>query len=227
MDNICRGLVHVVDDDASIRRSLDFLLRGAGYSVACWAGGEDFLGGADKAVPGCVLLDILMPESNGFEVQKNMIDQGFNFPVIVMTGQGNVPLTLQAMMAGAVDLLEKPFDRMRLLNRVAAAFDQLAGRISLRQEEDWARMQIAKLSELEREVLDGVACGYPNKVIADDLLLSPHRVEIYRSHVLDKLQVTFLADALRIALKAGLGAKKDWRVKHCPSGSVHRTVQRI
>ena len=108
-------LVHVVDDEDSIRRSLDFLLRTAGFQVQKWDNGEAFLKGADSAAPACVLLDIRMPGLDGLQVQAEMASRGFNQPVVVLTGHGDIGIAVRAMRAGAVDLLEKPFNRERLL----------------------------------------------------------------------------------------------------------------
>ena len=214
MDKDYSPLVHVVDDEESIRRSLKFLLRTAGYSVTCWATGNDFIQKVDKTVPACVLLDILMPGFGGLEVQQHMIMHEYDFPVIVMSGAGDVTITSRAMMAGALDLIEKPFDRGRLLAAIAAAFDRLSARTSIREEQDRANVQISKLTKREREVLDGLACGYPKKTVANDLGLSSTSVEVYRANAMAKLRVTFFADALRIALTGGLGAEKDWRIRH-------------
>jgi two-component system response regulator FixJ len=209
-----RQLVHVVDDEDSIRRSLDFLLRTAGYSVERWADGADFLKRADKMTPACVLLDIRMPGLDGLEVQERMAEQGFDFPVIVLTGHGDITLAVRAMQAGAADFMEKPFDREHLLRSIAAAFERLADRASLREQQDWAAVQIAKLTEREHEVLDGLACGYPNKTIAYDLGISSRTVEVYRANVMAKLEVKNFADALRVAFKAGLGNERAWRDDH-------------
>jgi two-component system response regulator FixJ len=208
------GLVHVVDDEESIRRSLDFLLRTAGYRVKRWPNGEDFLKEVDRATPACVLLDIHMPGIEGLEVQQCMKAQGLDFPVIVLTGHGDVALAVRAMQAGAMDFMEKPFDRERLLHSVAMAFQWLGDRVALREQQGWARIQIARLTEREREVLDGLACGYPNKTVAYDLGISSRTVEVYRANVMTKLNVATFADALRIAFNAGLGAAQAWREGH-------------
>lgn len=208
------GLVYVVDDDDAVRRSLDFLLRTAGYRVERWSDGESFLKGADKAVQACVLLDICMPGLDGLEVQQRMADGGFDFPVIVLTGHGDITLAVRAMKAGAADFLEKPFDRETLMRSVALAFRHIADRQIQRESAQCARVHIAKLTDREYEVLDGLACGYPNKTIAYDLGISSRTVEAYRANVMSKLEVNNLADALRIAFAAGLGSDLDWRKAH-------------
>lgn len=209
VDRARSRLVHVVDDEDAIRRSLAFLLRTAGYSVMCWSSGDDFVKRVDTTVPACALLDFVMPGLGGLAVQEHMMANGFEFPIIMMSGCGDPTITLRAIMAGAVDLIEKPFDRARLLRTVAAAFDRLTAQVSLRGERHEADKKIAKLTQREREVLAGLACGYSNKIIADDLGLSSHSVEVYRANAMAKLQVTYFADALRIAFTGGLGTMKD------------------
>jgi two-component system, LuxR family, response regulator FixJ len=207
-------LVHVVDDEDSIRRSLDFLLRTAGFLVEKWETGEAFLKGADKASPACVLLDVRMPGMDGLQVQDEMASRGFNMPVIVLTGHGDIGTAVRAMRCGAVDFLEKPFNKERLLQALDIGFMQLADREGQRKREEWAKTEVGKLTEREREVLEGLACGYPNKTIAYDLGISSRTVEVYRANVMEKLGVTNFADALRVAFAAGMGSEKEWKVNH-------------
>ncbi|WP_305097304.1 response regulator transcription factor [Croceibacterium aestuarii] len=207
-------LVHVVDDEDSIRRSLDFLLRSAGYAVERWPDGEAFLKGADRNTPASVLLDVRMPGMDGLQVQQEMAKRGLNFPVIVLTGHGDIATAVRAMRGGATDFLEKPFKRERLLEAVAVAQSQLADKAGQRNRLEWARTQIARLTEREREVLEGLACGYPNKTIAYDLGISSRTVEVYRANVMEKLEVTNFADALRVAFTAGMGSEEAWLASH-------------
>jgi len=207
-------LVHVVDDEDAVRRSLDFLLRNAGYQVERWEDGESFLKGADRSKPACVLLDVRMPGMDGLQVQSELSARGFNFPAIVLTGHGDIALAVRAMQGGAIDFLEKPANRERLLQAVECAFQVLSDREGLRKRERSAKAQIAQLTEREQEVLEGLACGYPNKTIAYDLGISSRTVEVYRANVMSKLSVTNFADALRIAFAAGMGSEQDWRVNH-------------
>ena len=208
------NLVHVVDDEEAIRRSLDFLLRTAGFQVEKWPDGEAFLKGADPSAPACVLLDVRMPGMDGLQVLSEMTGRGFNFPVVVLTGHGDIATAVRAMRGGAVDFLEKPFERERLLQALQTGFVRLADRAGQREREDWARTQIALLTQREQEVLDGLACGYPNKTIAFDLGISSRTVEVYRANTMEKLGVTNFADALRVAFAAGMGSEKEWRQKY-------------
>jgi two-component system response regulator FixJ len=215
-------LVHIVDDEDAIRRSLDFLLRTAGFEAEKWPDGEAFLKGADPSAPACVLLDVRMPGMDGLQVLSEMTGRGFNFPVIVLTGHGDIATAVRAMRGGAVDFLEKPFERERLLQALQTGFVRLADRAGQREREDWARTQIAQLTQREQEVLDGLACGYPNKTIAFDLGISSRTVEVYRANVMEKLGVTNFADALRVAFAAGMGSEKEWRQKHAVGGAPGR-----
>ncbi|WP_066552259.1 response regulator transcription factor [Croceicoccus bisphenolivorans] len=207
-------LVHIVDDEDAIRRSLDFLLSTAGYRVIRWENAEAFLNGADKYEPACAMIDIRMPGMDGLELQREMKRQGFNFPVIVLTGNGDITMAVTAMQAGAVDFIEKPAERQHILDAAEKAFRKLAAGAERRSREDWATTQLGHLTDREREVLDGLACGYPNKTIAYDLGISARTVEVYRANVMTKLEVTNFADALRIAFAAGLGSQHRWSEEH-------------
>lgn len=209
-----KGLVHVVDDEASVRQSLDFLLRTAGYKVERWMDGETFLKGVEGSQAACVLLDIRMPGLDGLSVQERMIEHGLDFPVVVLTGHGDIDQAVRAMKAGAVDFLVKPCDREQLLSAIACGFAQIGDRDTRVERGNWALAQLGKLTDREREVLDGLACGYPNKTIAYDLGISARTVEVYRANVMVKLDVSNFADALRIAFAAGLGSDTEWRKTH-------------
>lgn len=207
-------LVHIVDDEEPVRRSLDFLLRTAGYRVEKWPDGESFLKGAEPSEHACVLLDVRMPGMDGLQVQAEMRTRGFNLPVVVLTGHGDIGTAVQAMQGGAIDFLEKPFERDSLLEAIETGFAQLSDQAAQREREQWARTRIALLTQREEEVLEGLACGYPNKTIAYDLGISSRTVEVYRANAMSKLQVSNFADALRIAFAAGMGSEKEWRRKY-------------
>jgi len=213
-------LIHVVDDEETVRRSLDFLLRTSGFRVERWADGETFLKGVRRDEPACVLLDIRMPGMDGLQVQEAMAHQGVNLPVVVLTGHGDITTAVAAMQAGAVDFLEKPFERDRLLQAIELAFRQATGQAAQRDRERWAQTQVHALTDRELEVLDGLACGYPNKTIAYDLGISARTVEVYRANLMSKLAVTNFADALRIAFAAGLGREEDWRRAHADRSAI-------
>jgi two-component system, LuxR family, response regulator FixJ len=222
---VIRKLVHVVDHEASVRRSLDFLLGTAGFEVQKWPDGESFLNAAERSAA-CVVLAIHMPGMDGLQVQKEMASRGLNLPVIVLTGHGDIATAVRAMRAGAVDFIQKPSSRERLLDALEIGFSRLADRELQRQRERWAKTQTGGLTRREQEVLEGLACGYPNKTIAYDLGISSRTVEVHRANVMEKLEVTYFADALRIAFAAGMGSAAEWRRKYLASSSV-RTREAI
>lgn len=202
-----RRLIHIVDDEEAIRRSASFMLKTSGFDVQTWPSGVAFLREARAAASGCVLLDIRMPEMDGLEVQEAMADRGIALPVIVLTGHGDISIAVRAMKAGAVDFLEKPFEKARLLDAIDAAFARLedkAGRADRAQD---ATVAVASLTARERDVLQGLAKGLPNKTIAYDLGISSRTVEVHRANLMSKLKVRSLSEALRIAFAAGLGAE--------------------
>jgi two-component system, LuxR family, response regulator FixJ len=198
-------VIHLVDDDEAIRRSASFMLRTSGYVVKTYVSGVEFLNSANEAEPGCILLDVRMPGMDGLEVQQALKARNVLLPVVVMTGHGDVTVAVQAMKAGAVDFIEKPFEKAALLRAIEQAFDRLeqAGRRHARAEE--AKGRLAPLTSREMDVLEGLVRGHPNKTIAYDLGISPRTVEIHRANLMTKLEVASLSDALRIAFAAGLG----------------------
>jgi two-component system response regulator FixJ len=198
-------VVHLVDDDEAIRRSASFMLRTSGYLVKTYASGVELLA-LGKAIPaGCILLDVRMPEMDGLEVQAALKEQGVLLPVIVMTGHGDVNVAVQAMKAGAVDFIEKPFEKAVLLSAIEEGFARIeqAGRRRARADE--AKVRLEALTPREADVLQGLVRGHPNKTIAYDLGISPRTVEIHRANLMTKLGVASLSEALRIAFAAGMG----------------------
>ena len=197
-------IVHLVDDEEAIRRSASFMLKTSGFQVKTYASGVELLKDAKELPPGCILLDVRMPEMDGLQVQVALKDRGIGYPVIVMTGHGDVNVAVQAMKAGAVDFIEKPFEKAVLLSAIEEGFSRIeqAGRGRARAEEALVRLQA--LTPRERDVLEGLVRGLPNKTIAYDLDISPRTVEIHRANLMSKLGVASLSEALRIAFAAGL-----------------------
>ena len=200
-----KRLVHLVDDEDSVRKSVSFLLKTSGYAVESWSDGASFLKDAHHAETGCVLLDVRMPEMDGLEVQAEMAARGIAMPVIVLTGHGEVATAVRAMKAGAIEFIEKPFERDHLLGAIGDAFDHLDNAEKRRGQAADALVQIASLTAREQEVLKGLAAGAPNKLIAYDLGISPRTVEVHRANLMTKLRVTSFSGALRIAFAAGMG----------------------
>jgi two-component system response regulator FixJ len=197
-------LVHIVDDEDSVRRAVGFALRTSGFDVRAYPSGVRFLKEARTAAPGCVLLDIRMPDMDGLEVQRELNNRAFQFPVIMLTGHGDIAMSVQAMKAGAVDFLEKPFEKASLLAAIEAAFERLENHEAAAASQHEASLRIAALTPREQDVLRGLVRGHPNKTIAYDLDISPRTIEVHRANLMIKLGARSLSDALRIAFAAGL-----------------------
>ncbi|NVD26901.1 response regulator transcription factor [Parasphingorhabdus flavimaris] len=202
-------LVYVVDDDDSVRRSAAFMLRHAGFKVEPVVSGVDFLKLAKGADRGCVLLDVRMPEMDGLQVQQQMIKDGIDMPVVILTGHGDIEIAVQAMRAGAVNFLEKPYEKEALIAAMEEAFVRLEDSNLKEMAASEAKVRLACLTGREQDVLDGLLAGLPNKTIAYDLGISPRTVEIYRANMMEKLRVRSLAEALRIGFAAESGEDPD------------------
>ena len=194
--------VYLVDDDPSVRRSIGFMLKTSGFEVQTYESGVELLKEASRLDPGCILLDIRMAGMDGLEVQQALREKGVTHPVIIMTGHGDVSLAVQAMKAGAIDFIEKPFEKAVLLSALELAGDRLSHSQLSRERASEAAVRLQVLTSREREVLDGLAQGLPNKTIAYDLGISPRTVEIHRANLMEKLRVRSLSEALRIAFAA-------------------------
>jgi len=199
-----RQMIHIIDDEEAVRHSLAIMLQVAGYAVTAWPGGASFLREAAHVEPGCVLLDIRMPEMDGLEVQRTMQEHGIAWPVVVLTGHGDVTTAVAAMKAGAIDFLEKPLAKSTLVTAIEAALQSFEGTDAARRRAALASQRIARLTAREQEVLRGLANGLPNRNIAHELAISPRTVEIHRANLMAKLGVRTLSDALRLAFSAGL-----------------------
>ncbi len=200
-----KPLVHLVDDDEAIRHSASFMLRLAGYRVQTHVDGVSFLEKLDTLETGCVLLDVQMPKMNGIAVQKELNERGSEMPVVVLTGHGDVSVAVQAMKAGAVNFVEKPYEKQVLLKAIEEGFEHLESVHQGALQKAEAEKRLAHLSPRERDILDGLVEGLTNKGIANSLDISPRTVEIHRANMMDKLGVDNLSAALRIAFAAGLG----------------------
>jgi two-component system response regulator FixJ len=202
-----RGKVYVIDDDEAMRDSLDFLLGSANFDVTLFESANRFLETLSSTDFGCVVSDIRMPGIDGIELLKRLKASRSAFPVLIMTGHGDVPLAVEAMKLGASDFLEKPFEDDRLVGMIDAA---------LRQAESGARSEavtldiaarIESLSPRERQVMDGLIAGLSNKLIAKEYDISPRTIEVYRANVMTKMQAGSLSELVRHAMRAG--ALKD------------------
>lgn len=190
--------VHLVDDDEAIRRSVGFMLKTSGFQIQSYDSGVELLKNAGSLKQGCILLDIRMPGMDGLEVQQALRERGVALPVIIMTGHGDVTLAVKAMKAGAVDFIEKPFEKAALLSSIELGLERLKRTELDRDHIADAAVRLKVLTPRERDVLNGLAKGLPNKTIAYDLGISPRTVEIHRANLMTKLEVHSLSEALRI-----------------------------
>jgi two-component system, LuxR family, response regulator FixJ len=202
VSNSDQRLIHLVDDDSAVRRSVGFMLKTSGHQVHAYESGLELLKNASKLDDGCILLDIRMPGMDGLEVQHELQEKGVGLPVIIMTGHGDVGLAVKAMKAGAVDFIEKPFEKATLISSIEEGFRRLSRREAMGDRKKDAEVRLEALTPRERDVLNGLAEGLPNKTIAYDLGISPRTVEIHRANLMAKLEVRSLSEALRIAFAA-------------------------
>ncbi|MEW6438463.1 MAG: response regulator FixJ [Pseudomonadota bacterium] len=196
------AVVHVIDDDEAVRHSLAFVLATAGLAVRVYESGSAFLAALDNLQPGCIVSDVRMPGIDGLQLLRKLRDLGVNLPVIIITGHADVPLAVEAMKAGAADFIEKPFDDEVLLHAIRRALESYAAASDRDAERVEIRAKLDHLSPREREVLDGLLAGYPNKTIAYDLKLSPRTVEVHRANIMAKMGATSLSSLVRMALMA-------------------------
>lgn len=196
-------LVHIIDDDAAMRDSLLFLLDTAGFQAAASASATDFLKTIPDARLGCIVTDIRMPDMTGLDLIRVLREDGHAYPVIVITGHGDVPLAVEAMKAGVIDFIEKPFDDETLLDAIRIAFRDRNDKSGANPERQAIQARMDELSPRERDVLGGVVAGKPNKIIAHDLGISPRTVEVYRANLMTKMGATSLSELVRMALVAG------------------------
>ena len=194
--------VFVVDDDQAIRHAMVLLLRSVGLKHRIFHSGDDFLEQYRSEDAGCLVLDIRMPGMGGLELQRKLTELGSTLPIIFITGHGDVPMAVKAMQEGAVDFIQKPFRDQELLDRVHDALKADEKRRGQREEQAGIAARLDKLTKREREVMDLVVTGKPNKVIAYDLGVSQRTVEIHRARVMEKMQAKSLAELVRMQMKA-------------------------
>lgn len=191
----------VVDDDDAIRDSLSLLAHAEGFVTETFPSAEQFLDSFDRARSGCVVADIRMPGMSGLEMLRALRDDGVDVPVIFITGHGDVPLAVSALKAGASDFFEKPFDDVQLLTSVRHALEREEARRGNLTAVAELRARVTSLTAREREVMDLIVDGHPNKVIAARLSISPRTVEIHRARVMDKMKAARLSDLIRMSFR--------------------------
>lgn len=200
-----KRLIHLVDDDEAIRHSASFMLRHAGFTVRTYRDGVQFLDEINQDEIGCVLLDVRMPVMDGIAVLTAMDEQGIDLPVVVLTGHGDVSVAVDAMKAGAIDFIEKPYEKQTLLAAISTAFDRIENAVAHHDRASHARAKLSALTPRECDVLERLVQGLTNKAIAADLSISARTVEIHRGHMMEKLEADSLSAALKTAFQAGIG----------------------
>jgi two-component system, LuxR family, response regulator FixJ len=202
-----RGKVYVIDDDEAMRHSLEFLLSSIDFEVALFESAQAFLDKLGSLDFGCVVSDIRMPGIDGMELLRRLKVGNSRFPVIIMTGHGDVPLAVEAMKLGAVDFLEKPFDDDLLIGMIDSGLKRAEPEAKNEAVTREIAERVATLSPRERQVMDGLVAGLSNKAIAREYDISPRTIEVYRANVMTKMQAGSLSELVRLAMRAG--ALKD------------------
>jgi two-component system response regulator FixJ len=199
-----KGKVYVIDDDEAMRDSLNFLLDSADFNVTLFETALNFLDALPGLEFGCVVSDVRMPGLDGIELLKRMKIVHSKFPIVIMTGHGDVPLAVEAMKLGAVDFLEKPFEDDRLIGMIEAAIRQAEPAAKSEAVTSDIAARIATLSPRERQIMEGLIAGLSNKQIARDYDISPRTIEVYRANVMTKMQANSLSELVRLAMRAGM-----------------------
>lgn len=199
-----KGMIYVIDDDDAMRDSLNFLLDSSGYSVTLFDDAQRFMEALPGLAFGCVVSDVRMPGIDGIELLKRMKAQHSPFPILIMTGHGDVPLAVEAMKLGAVDFLEKPFEDDRLVAMIETAIRQAEPAAKSEAIAQDVAARVASLSPRERQVMEGLVAGLSNKLIARDYDISPRTIEVYRANVMTKMQAGSLSELVRLAMRAGI-----------------------
>ena len=196
-------IVHVIDDDVAVRQSMAFLLSTAGHAVRVHESAVAFLQAFSGTEDGCVVTDIRMPGMDGLELQGRLKSMNIGLPVIVITGHGDIALAVQAMKAGAIDFIEKPFDDDVLLVAIRSALARNLHLVEREAQLAEIGRRLQSLSDRERDVLEGLVAGKPNKIIAYDLGISARTVEVYRANVMTKMRADSLSELVRMAILSG------------------------
>lgn len=202
------AVIHLIDDDEHVRRAVAFMLGTAGFAVRMHESAVDFLANLGGLQPGCIVTDVRMPGIGGVELLRRLKEGRVEMPVIIMTGHADVALAVEAMKAGAVDFIEKPFSDDVMLTAVHAALARFRQADADADETADIRVRAQSLSVREREVLSGLLQGHPNKTIAYDLGLSPRTVEVHRANLMMKMGAKSLSDLVRMAMQARLEASR-------------------
>lgn len=192
--------VFIVDDDQSVRHSLQFLLESVGHKTTSFANGRDFLSHVSSDAIGCLLLDMRMPQIGGFELQEKLLELKFAMPIIFLTGHGDIPMTVRALKNGAFDFVEKPYNDQAIIDKVNAAICVSLDDVAQRHSKDNTDQLLGLLSKREREVVDKMVQGMSSKLIARELDISFKTVEVHRANIRQKLRIGSVADLVRMVI---------------------------
>jgi len=201
-------IVFIVDDDLSVRRTTERLVRTAGFNVQAFASGREFLNRARPDGPACLILDVRMPGLDGMQLQRELTQSGINIPIIFITGHGDIPMSVRAMKAGAVEFLTKPFRSHSLLEAIHSAIERDRSAHQERSQSEELRGRYEQLTAREREVMALVVTGMLNKQVAGELATTERTIKFHRANLMQKMQVESLADLVRVAGKLGVSSKR-------------------
>jgi len=202
------AVIAIVDDDLSVRRSLQRLIRSAGWNAESFASAQEFLARPGPGTPSCLVLDLRLPGLSGLDLQKRMAEIGLEIPIVFLTGHGNIPASVQAMKAGAVEFLTKPFDEEDLFQAIQEAIERDWRTRQQRAEKRELKNRYASLTSREQEIMEQVISGTLNKQIAAELGITEFTVKFHRGHIMRKMQADSLADLVRMAGNLGMGSGK-------------------
>ena len=200
------AVIAIVDDDLSVRRSLQRLIRSAGWNAESFVSAQEFLARPGPGRPSCLVLDLQLPGLSGLELQKRMAEVGLEIPIVFLTGHGNIPTSVQAMKAGAVEFLTKPFDEHDLLQAIQEAIERDRRTRQQSAEKRELKNRYASLTAREGEIMEQVISGKLNKQIAAELMITEFTVKFHRGHIMRKMQADSLADLVRMAGTLGMGS---------------------
>ena len=202
------ALIAIVDDDASVREGLESLIRSAGWRVETFVSAQEFLGRLGAQAPSCLILDLQLPGLSGLDLQQRMAEVGLEIPIVFLTGHGNIPASVQAMKAGAVEFLTKPLDEQKLLQAIQEAIERDRRTRQQHAEIRELRERYESLTAREQQVMQEVVSGLLNKQIAAELNISEFTVKIHRGHVMRKMRAASLPDLVRMAESLGIRSRK-------------------
>ncbi|MCK4585881.1 MAG: response regulator transcription factor [Gammaproteobacteria bacterium] len=194
--------VYIVDDDPSVRHSLTWLIESVGQCVKTYESPTVFLQEYREGGPGCLILDVRMPEISGLDLQEQLIKSGFTLPIIIITGHADVPMAIRALKAGAFDFIEKPFNDQLLIERIQQAIEHCQNLSKKNQLRQKVNERLSKLTAREKQVLEGVVSGKSNKIIAKELDISIKTIEVHRANLMAKMDASSLSDLIRKSLLA-------------------------